>query len=242
MFSVRLVKADYYMSTPIPGLDARYSEFRGVEVKQVPVIRIFGSTGLGQKVCLHLHGVFPYIYIPYDGCIEKEKFVYQIASAVDKALNVSLGNSNSRTQHVYKVTHVSAVPFYGYHSQNHQFLKIYFYNPVMIKKASDLLQNGVILGQVFQPHEAHIPFVLQFCMDYNLHGQLTSNPGLKAIWDEEKERRRKENRNSQFTPQSTQIRQTPQTASEKFHLGRLKKRLSEVALLVCKFAFRWIVL
>ena len=48
MFSVRLVVADHYMSSPIPELDVRYSEFRGTEVKQVPVIRIFGSTIVGM--------------------------------------------------------------------------------------------------------------------------------------------------------------------------------------------------
>lgn len=47
MFSVRLVLADHYMSPPIPDLDVGYSEFRGTEVKQVPVIRIFGSTITG---------------------------------------------------------------------------------------------------------------------------------------------------------------------------------------------------
>lgn len=31
-------------------------------------------------------------------------------------------------------------------------------------------QNGVVQGRVFQPHEAHVPFVLQFLMDHNLHG------------------------------------------------------------------------
>lgn len=47
MFSVRLVLADHYMSPPIPELDVVYSEFRGAEVKQVPVIRVFGSTVTG---------------------------------------------------------------------------------------------------------------------------------------------------------------------------------------------------
>jgi hypothetical protein len=45
--SVRLVSADYYMSSPIPGLDFGYSTYRGLEIKKVPVIRIFGSTSTG---------------------------------------------------------------------------------------------------------------------------------------------------------------------------------------------------
>lgn len=46
--SVRLVSADSYQCTPIPMLDPSYSEFRGSEIKQVPVIRIFGTTTKGK--------------------------------------------------------------------------------------------------------------------------------------------------------------------------------------------------
>jgi hypothetical protein len=60
--SVRLVSADYYMSSPIPGLDFGYSTYRGLEIKKVPVIRIFGSTstGLYRKFLLlnELHDCF----------------------------------------------------------------------------------------------------------------------------------------------------------------------------------------
>ena len=40
----------------------------------------------------------------------------------------------------------------------------------MLKRGSDLLIAGVILGEVFQPHESHVPPELQFMMDYNLQG------------------------------------------------------------------------
>ena len=48
--SVRIVSADYYMSSPICGLDIGYSAYRGLEIKRVPVIRIFGSTSTGWFV------------------------------------------------------------------------------------------------------------------------------------------------------------------------------------------------
>ncbi|XP_012150991.1 DNA polymerase zeta catalytic subunit isoform X2 [Megachile rotundata] len=175
MFSISLVTLDSYQSTPIPELDVTFSEFRGTEIKYVPVVRIFGSTPSGTKTCLHIHGVFPYIYIP---CIinnNVDSFMYKLAAAIDSGINVSLGSAVSNTQHVYKIQRISGIPLYGYHEKEHLFFKIYFYNPAMIKRAADLLQNGTILNQSFQPHEAHIPFILQFMIDYNLYGMSLIN-------------------------------------------------------------------
>lgn len=64
---------------------------------------------IGSKACLHIHGVFPYIYIPYDGSEPVEKLSYQIAVELDKALNVSLGQGSSNVQHVYDIVLVSGM-------------------------------------------------------------------------------------------------------------------------------------
>lgn len=61
-------------------------------------------------------------------------------------------------------------PFYGYHDKEHLFLKIFLYNPGLIKQAVELCCNGAVLGQAFQPHEAHLNFTLQFFIDFNLFG------------------------------------------------------------------------
>lgn len=61
-------------------------------------------------------------------------------------------------------------PFYGYHQSEHKFLKIFLYNPAFIRRAANLLQNGAILGRIYQPHESHVPYNLQFMIDYNLYG------------------------------------------------------------------------
>ncbi|KAL7889124.1 hypothetical protein AOLI_G00040980 [Acnodon oligacanthus] len=93
MFSVRIVCADYYMASPLAGLDVCYSDFRDSEVKRVPVVRIFGSTPAGQKTCLHLHGVLPYVYVPYDGFGQQpDRYLRQVAYSIDRAVNISLGN------------------------------------------------------------------------------------------------------------------------------------------------------
>ncbi|XP_011051866.1 PREDICTED: DNA polymerase zeta catalytic subunit [Acromyrmex echinatior] len=170
MFSITLVNIDSYQSSPIPELDVTFSEFRGSEIKKVPVIRAFGSTATGKKTCLHIHGVFPYLYVPCTVQENMDSYAYQLAAAIDSALNTSFGSTLSTNQHVYKIQRVSGIPFYGYHEKEHLFFKIYFYNPAIIKRTADLLQNGVILNQTLQPYEAHIPYILQFMIDYNLYG------------------------------------------------------------------------
>ncbi|MED6248806.1 DNA polymerase zeta catalytic subunit, partial [Ataeniobius toweri] len=92
------------------------------------------STSVGQKTCLHLHGVFPYIYVPYDGCgLQPERYMRQVAFSIDRALNVAMGNPAASTQHVFKVVLVSGMPFYGYHAKEKHFMKIYLYNPKVVK-------------------------------------------------------------------------------------------------------------
>ncbi|XP_072356139.1 DNA polymerase zeta catalytic subunit [Scyliorhinus torazame] len=171
MFAVRIVTADYYMSSPVKGLDVCFSEFRESEVSRVPVVRIFGPTPAGQKTCLHLHGSFPYLYVPYDGYGQRpERHLRQLAFSIDRALNVSLGNPSSGVQHVFRVSLVSGMPFYGFHEKEKQFMKIYLYNPLMVKRVCELLQGGAVMNKSYQPYEAHLPYLLQLFIDHNLYG------------------------------------------------------------------------
>uniref|UniRef100_A0A3Q3BAC6 REV3 like, DNA directed polymerase zeta catalytic subunit n=1 Tax=Kryptolebias marmoratus TaxID=37003 RepID=A0A3Q3BAC6_KRYMA len=178
MFAVRIVTADYYLGSPVKGLDVCYSEFRESDVRKVPVVRIFGATPAGQKTCLHLHGVFPYIYVPYDGYSQQpERYLRQVAFSIDRALNVAMGNPAASTQHVFKVVLVSGMPFYGYHAKEKHFMKIYLYNPQMVKRVCELLQSGAVMNKSYQPHEGHIPYLLQLFIDYNLYGMNLINLG-----------------------------------------------------------------
>ncbi|XP_030578063.1 DNA polymerase zeta catalytic subunit isoform X2 [Archocentrus centrarchus] len=178
MFAVRIVTADYYLASPVKDLDVCYSEFRESDVKKVPVVRIFGATPAGQKTCLHLHGVFPYIYVPYDDCGQQpERYLRQVAFSIDRALNVAMGNPTSNNQHVFKVVLVSGMPFYGFHAKEKRFMKIYLYNPQMVKRVCELLQSGAVMNKSYQPHEGHIPYLLQLFIDYNLYGMNLVNLG-----------------------------------------------------------------
>ena len=169
LVSVRLVVMDHYMANPVNSLDPLVSDFRGTQVRKVPVLRVFGSTPAGQTCCLHLHGIFPYMYVPMPRG-EGQGFVYRLATSLDKAINISMNQGNSGIQHIYRALEVSGRPMYGYHPRQHNFVKIFFYNPAMVKRAAELLAGGAVMNQVLQPHESHVPASLQFMMDYNLQG------------------------------------------------------------------------
>lgn len=156
----------------------------------------------------------------------------------------------------------------------------------MIKRACTILQNGNILGKIFQPHETHVPYILQFMIDYNLHGMsfitlskvffrldsqttvdptntdqylpsnvtklsiceveadtmaehilnrleivggnIGSNPGIACIWEDEKQRRRDKNLDSQISQGVSQTkRKFMTTATHVMFKQTLKLKLSE---------------
>lgn len=75
------------------------------------MLRVFGTDSNGTKTCAHIHGVFPYLYVPYAGgesASDVDRLTYQLATSLDKAINISLGQTHSTTQHVFKIVLVKA--------------------------------------------------------------------------------------------------------------------------------------
>lgn len=70
-FRVRIITIDQVFE-PRSHLDRAQSAFskEGVQLQKAPIIRIFGATPLGQRVCLHVHDVFPYCYVEYTQSLE----------------------------------------------------------------------------------------------------------------------------------------------------------------------------
>ncbi|KAF6135924.1 hypothetical protein GIB67_006816 [Kingdonia uniflora] len=108
IFSIRIVSIDYYMSPPIPDMDICYSSFQGGKVNEVPVIRIFGSTPAGQKSCLHVHRVLPYLYVPCSDISlqtseEGDAYTRMLSRAIENALKVDNNLYGMGHLHVSKV-------------------------------------------------------------------------------------------------------------------------------------------
>lgn len=99
-------------------------------------------------------------------------YIYRLHLSIDHALAVSYRQDtySKKSQYVARITLTKGVPFYGFHVGYTFFLKIYMFNPVVMTRLADLLQQGVIMKRKFQPYEAHLQYLLQFMCDYNLYG------------------------------------------------------------------------
>ncbi|KAI5295689.1 DNA polymerase zeta [Ascosphaera acerosa] len=176
-FSFRLGFVDHYQAEPShldPSLPRAYAGAPAEQRPHVPVLRVFGSTDTGQKVCAHVHGAFPYIYVGYDGDANPASIAAaqeSLHQAIDEALASSCPPLRDRP--VAFVAHISVVkgtPFYGYHVGYRLFFKIYLLNPKYTLRLADLLRRGAILGRRFQPYESHLQYRSQWMIDYNLYG------------------------------------------------------------------------
>lgn len=68
-FRIRLNCVDHYLAAPSDHDPPLHQDAAraGKVLPKVPVIRVFGATPSGQKACIHVHGMFPYLYIEYKG-------------------------------------------------------------------------------------------------------------------------------------------------------------------------------
>lgn len=99
-------------------------------------------------------------------------YIYRLHLSIDHALAVSYRRNQygENPSFVARITLVKGIPFYGFHVGYRFFLKIYMFNPIVMTRLADLLQQGVIMKHKFQPYEAHLQYLLQFMTDYNLYG------------------------------------------------------------------------
>ncbi|KAL5119469.1 DNA polymerase zeta [Pleosporales sp. CAS-2024a] len=177
-FRFRLNCIDHYQATPTdldPVLRRNAGPTQRQGAPQVPVIRAFGATDTGQKVCAHIHGALPYLYLEYTGSLQKDvvdAYMFSLRASIDHALATTYRRNayDGKSVYVGHITLVRGVPFFGYSVGYKIFFKVYMLNPVHMTRFADLLHSGAIMNRVFQPYESHLQYLLQWMCDYNLYG------------------------------------------------------------------------
>ena len=142
---------------------------------RVPVIRVFGATETGQKVCAHVHGAFPYLYIEYNEGLspnEVDAYIHRLRLSIDHALAVSYRRNvyDGKTAFVAHISIVKGTPFYGFNVGYKFLLKVYLLNPLNMTRLADLLRQGAVMKKAIQPYESHMQYLAQWMCDYNLYG------------------------------------------------------------------------
>ncbi|KAL8654777.1 MAG: hypothetical protein Q9210_001310 [Variospora velana] len=178
IFRIRLNCIDHYQGLPTvfdPQLSGRVRQLQQKNAAKIPIIRVFGATETGQKVCAHIHGAFPYLYIEYHGSLipdDVNAYIQRLHLSIDHALAVSYRRNmyDGNTAFVAHISLVKGIPFYGYSVGYKFFLKVYILNPLHMTRLADLLRQGAVMKKILQPYESHVQYLLQWMCDYNLYG------------------------------------------------------------------------
>lgn len=134
----------------------------------LPVVRIYGRDIDGVACVAHIHGAFPYFYVP----VPDEKNAFSYARELHDAIDEKLGQvwRRGHAEFVWRVVSCKAFPFYGFQPGWREFAKIELRNPNYVYKCADMLREGIVTGEPVQTYESHIPFLLSFLADHNLYG------------------------------------------------------------------------
>ncbi|ODQ77801.1 hypothetical protein BABINDRAFT_66385 [Babjeviella inositovora NRRL Y-12698] len=149
---------------------------------RVPVLRIFGAFPTGHSVLVHVHNVYPYFFIEYQGRKgETAQQCRNLRRVLEGKLQESFRRKKDEENEDYSeeqetgdippesfsyiagVSVIQATPFYGFHSAPALFYKIHLLNAAYVVRLSKILQSTSM-----QPYETHIPYTMQFLTDFNL--------------------------------------------------------------------------
>ena len=99
-------------------------------------------------------------------------YIRHVQQSINSALAASYRRNayDERAVYVAHITLVKGVPYFGYHVGYRYFLKVYLLNPLHMTRLADLLLQGQIIPEHYQPYESHMQYLSQWMCDNNLYG------------------------------------------------------------------------
>ena len=180
---VRINQIDYTLVPP--------GELDKSSLPRVPVIRIYGPSSTGQTACVHVHQVYPYLFIEYLGNLNAvygrlplhalsfvtnitlvKRYIAKLFRSLNHAIALSLKRNphSHNSQYIRAIVLVKGVHFYGFHSAYSPFFKILVADPSFMNRISTILQSGSVMSTRFRVYESHLSYILQFLCDFGLYG------------------------------------------------------------------------
>lgn len=192
-FRVQIISYDSYNCSPTT-FDKQTFTINGKPTEgptftSVPILRVFGKLQTGHTCLIHIHNVFPYLYIPYFGPkpgpnqlvsklndlkIEIELRIRQSYRRKRKREeeeddDVDEENEGDTRSYLSDISLVKGVPFYNYSVGNAPFIRVSCLSHRYTVRLAKLLAEGQVFGHPIQSYESHVPYTFQFLLDYNCY-------------------------------------------------------------------------
>uniref|UniRef100_A0A914ZC71 DNA polymerase n=2 Tax=Parascaris univalens TaxID=6257 RepID=A0A914ZC71_PARUN len=163
---IRNVLCEFYVERP-----NGFNRMLAHSSRLLPIIRIFGILDSGEKCCVHVHGVFPYIVLRLGTPLTCE--VNEVLRSTLASL-VAHHRPNVRSElieaAIYDIVPFSAKSLYGYYKEDDYFVKVLFSSPQYLRLVSNVLYEEAVSSPLLQVYEAHVPYLMQFFIDYSIFG------------------------------------------------------------------------
>ncbi|CAD5215905.1 unnamed protein product [Bursaphelenchus xylophilus] len=153
------VSCDYYLSEQTPYSAGNRSE--------LPVIRVFGIDKNGQKCCAHIHGTSPCIWMRTNCQLSSSQRLLLSQTLSQRLQNAGI---QLRADPIIEISECKARSMYGYYDNKDYFIRISLRNPVHTRTLTKILQGEALHDFKLQPYMSHIPFILQFFIEYSIFG------------------------------------------------------------------------
>ncbi|KAE9549391.1 hypothetical protein FO519_007399 [Halicephalobus sp. NKZ332] len=136
---------------------------------RVPLIKMYGILDNGEKCLANIHGVLPYFLLR-----TRSPFSEELKSHVGRIVVKCANLLNYKFIQGYPLL-ADVVPLelkdmYGFYENPDHFVKVIFYDIILCHRIGLTLQKECAKNELLQPYFTHIPYLLQFFIDYNIFG------------------------------------------------------------------------
>ena len=142
----------------------------------VQILRVTGITMEGNSVCAHIHGFFPYIYVPAPTGSFTPANCNDFMNALNSALEADSRSTREQVvKYVLAVDPVQKCSMYGYHrNKDYPFLKVTLALPKLVPAARRILDQGLIVpglgDRSYSAYESNIEYEIRFMIDMDVVG------------------------------------------------------------------------